>query len=168
MTAPDPAPVTSAPAEQPTPVTPPAPVAPLARPSVPEVDGAALQAQLTEARALAARVPELETAHQTAEQRAQIAETQLARLTIARAAGLPDALAARLQGKDDAELTADAAALVELITANASTPTPTPATAAPLPPGRRPVEALTPASASGGTEPAADDPAAIAALVFGK
>jgi hypothetical protein len=133
-------------------------------------DIAALEAQLAEARAQAARVGELETANQTAEQRAQTAEAQLARLTIARATGLPDALADRLRGDDDTALTADATSLVELIKSHSPTGTATtPAqTDAPLAPGRRPVEALTPASSSGGVEPAADDPAAIARLVFGK
>ncbi|WP_170154845.1 hypothetical protein [Lentzea atacamensis] len=44
---------------------------------VTNTDAEPLQQQLTEAQALAARLPELETAHQVAELRAALAEDQL-------------------------------------------------------------------------------------------
>lgn len=131
-------------------------------------DGAALLAQLADAQALAARVPELE-------QRAASAEDLLTRLRVTRAAGLADAFAERLRGGDEAELTADATALAELLAAGktaapASAPASPPTTppAAPVAPGRRPVEALRPASATPPGESPEGDPAAIARLVFGK
>lgn len=50
-----------------------------------------------------------------AEQRAAAAESQLLRAEVASAAGVPAALAARLQGTTRAELEADAAALLTLL-----------------------------------------------------
>ncbi|GLY51304.1 hypothetical protein [Lentzea sp. NBRC 102530] len=169
MTAPDPA--APGTAEQPPAVEQqPAPPAAPAQPPA-EDPGAALRAQLADAQALAARVPELE-------QRAASAEDLLTRLRVTRAAGLDDTFAERLRGGDESELTADATALAELLAATrvgpatqAATPpgsAPASAPAAPLPPGRRPVEALRPASAAPPAESTDDDPAAIARLVFGK
>ncbi|XVV06335.1 hypothetical protein ACQPW3_13465 [Actinosynnema sp. CA-248983] len=154
------APDTGAAAPAPAPTAPPAPT-PDATATVPAAD---------------TRVSELESRAQAAEDRARLAEQQLTRLTVARAAGLPDAFAARLQGADEAALTADATALVELIKTAAApaaptalaAPTPPAPAAAPLPPGRRPVESLTPAATTGTDahdEP--DTPDAIARAVFG-
>jgi len=52
---------------------------------------------------------------QAAEERAKAIELATLRERIARAAGLPDALAARLQGEDEDTLTADAKALAKLM-----------------------------------------------------
>ncbi|WP_052684692.1 hypothetical protein [Lentzea aerocolonigenes] len=147
-----------------------APPAAPARPSTEDTsDSESLRAQLAEAQSFAARVPELE-------QRAADAENQLTRLRVTRAAGLDDSIADRLRGKDEAELTADATTFAELLktlAAGASAAPPasapaTPAASAATAPGRRPVEALRPASAAPPAETAEDDPAAIARAVFGK
>lgn len=103
-------------------------------------------------------------AHQ---QRAEQAEQQLARLTVARAAGLPDAIADRLRGGTDQELVADAAALVAAITAM-TTPALTPPLVPPATVPGLPVEALKPASPVGTAGPVEDTPEQIAQLVWGK
>ncbi|WP_410648163.1 hypothetical protein [Amycolatopsis sp. cmx-4-54] len=98
---------------------------------------------------------------ETAQQRAERAELDLARLTSIRSAHLPDALAARLHGASEDELKADAAALAEIITAliDAAAPPARAATA-------QPVEALRPA-ASAPIEPVEDTPEQISRLVWG-
>ncbi|KOV81712.1 hypothetical protein [Nocardia sp. NRRL S-836] len=109
------------------------------------------------------------------EQRAASAEDLLTRLRVTRVAGLDDTFAERLRGADETELAADATTLADLLAAAnsaapASAPASAPATppAAPLAPGRRPVEALRPASATPPAESPEDGPAAVARLVFRK
>ncbi|WP_053739120.1 hypothetical protein [Nocardia sp. NRRL S-836] len=116
MTAPDPAATSLDAVEQAAP-EPPAPAAIPVQPSAEDAgDGAALLAQLAEAHALAARVPELE-------QHAALAEDLLTRLRVPHEAGLEDTFAERLRGADETELTADATVLTELLAA-ARTATP--------------------------------------------
>ncbi|MCP3801848.1 hypothetical protein NLX83_21515 [Allokutzneria sp. A3M-2-11 16] len=104
------------------------------------------QAQYEKAAPLAQRAAELEEAGKSELQRAQeelmrfrteaeTATDALARLRVARAAGLADEFAERLVGTAPEDLAADAARLAALITPQANTPETVP---------RRPVEALTP------------------------
>ncbi|MCK2237714.1 MULTISPECIES: hypothetical protein [unclassified Crossiella] len=126
-----------------------------------------LTAQLATAEGQLGQTAEHQTARTAAEERATVAEARLGRLLAARAAGLPDALAERLSGSTEDELTADAAALHALITPAAppEPPAPPAAPAPPIPPSQ-PVEALRPAGTTD-ANPSIEDPDSIAKLVYG-
>ncbi|GAA4527473.1 hypothetical protein [Amycolatopsis samaneae] len=154
MTDPSPAETTpAAPAAQPEPDTStPRPAVAVEQPAEPaEVATLREQAQQLTAQA------------EAAQQRAEAAELDLARLTVVRAANLPDALAARLRGTTEQELAADATALAEVISALVTAAVPAPR----APAGRPPVETLRPA-ASAPAEPVTDTPEQISRLVWGK
>ncbi|WET76890.1 hypothetical protein P3102_22570 [Amycolatopsis sp. QT-25] len=139
--------------------TPAAPAAPAAdAPVVPQQRPAAEPAELAALRDQAQQLTEQAAA---AQQRAETAELDLSRLTVIRAAQLPDALASRLTGSTAEELTADAAALAEVITTLVA------AAPAPRMAGLPPVEALRPA-ASAPADPVEDTPEQISRLVWGK
>jgi hypothetical protein len=185
----DPTPATTSPTTQPgtdpgsvAPAMVPAPVpaSPVTPPPAPQAPSQPATGQPTDLGALGAlhtQLQELTTRYEQArkdaelaqqhQQRAEQAEGQLARLTVGRAAGLPDAIADRLRGSSEQELTADAAALVAAIAAmtipTATTPPGVPPAAVP----GLPVEALRPASAVGTAGPAEDTPEQIGRLVWG-
>lgn len=93
-------------------------------------EAAGLRKRLKELEPLAAKVQEAEQAKLTETERfaaqladvtrrAEQAESRLLRSKVARAAGLPDDLAERLQGADEEALEADAQRLAELFSAKA-------------------------------------------------
>lgn len=88
-------------------------------------EAASLRKRLKELEPLAAKVQEAEQSKLSTEERfaqqiteattrAERAEARILRMSVARAAGLPDDLADRLQGDDEEALTADAERLAEL------------------------------------------------------
>ncbi|WP_326950253.1 hypothetical protein OG439_16585 [Amycolatopsis sp. NBC_01307] len=142
------------------PAAPAAPDTPVVGQPAPAAEQADEPAELVSLREQAQQLTEQAAA---AQQRAEAAELDLSRLTVIRAAKLPDALASRLSGATTEELTADAAALAEVITALVTAAAPPARSTA----GRPPVEALRPA-ASAPAEPVEDTPEQISRLVWGK
>lgn len=145
--------------------TPAAPAAPPADPPAGPQDSLAVEQAIEPAELVTLREQAQQLTEQAAaaQQRAEAAELDLSRLTVIRAAKLPDALASRLTGSTTEELTADAAELAEIITALVAAAAPPVRVAA----GHPPVEALRPA-ASAPAEPVADTPEQIRRLVWGK